>query len=170
MDRKALMKALRDDPELGVRADDRDGADDPADQQGRVRLAPGSLSRVNVEYYEPDDEQKLDRRHRSLGRPRGHRSRRTTPSCARRSRTRSGARPSSSTIASLRRLGTHGAVDRSNRATSSGSAPCARYRATDESGLGGAVRPGTMVGGYDPAANYRPFEEQVERLDARGRS
>jgi hypothetical protein len=27
----------------------------------------------------------------------------------------------------------------------------------------------TIVGGYDPAANYRPFDEQVERLDERTR-
>jgi hypothetical protein len=29
--------------------------------------------------------------------------------------------------------------------------------------------PGTIVGGFDPAANYRRFEEQIERLDARSR-
>jgi hypothetical protein len=27
----------------------------------------------------------------------------------------------------------------------------------------------TIDGGYDPAANYRPFDEQIERIDARRR-
>jgi len=45
----------------------------------------------------------------------------------------------------------------------------ARSRATDESGLAARFVPGTIVGGFDPAANYRRFEEQIERLDARSR-
>jgi len=45
----------------------------------------------------------------------------------------------------------------------------ARSRATDESGLAARFVPGTIVGGFDPAANYRRFDEQIERLDARSR-
>jgi hypothetical protein len=45
----------------------------------------------------------------------------------------------------------------------------AQSRATDESGLAARFVPGTIVGGFDPAANYRRFEEQIERLDARSR-
>jgi hypothetical protein len=29
--------------------------------------------------------------------------------------------------------------------------------------------PGVVVGGFDPAAGYRTFEDQIERLDARTR-
>lgn len=43
----------------------------------------------------------------------------------------------------------------------------ASQRATAESGLGARFVPGRVIGGFDPAAGYRPFEEQVERLDAR---
>src|ERR1044071_7372710 len=42
--------------------------------------------------------------------------------------------------------------------------------ATDETGLTARFVPGRIVGGFDPAANYRRFEEQIERLDARSRS
>jgi hypothetical protein len=43
----------------------------------------------------------------------------------------------------------------------------ARGRAEAETGLTARFVPGGPVGGYDPAAGYLPFEEQVERLDAR---
>lgn len=42
-------------------------------------------------------------------------------------------------------------------------------RATAESGLVARVVPGRADGGYDPAAGYRRFDEQLERLDARTR-
>jgi hypothetical protein len=43
----------------------------------------------------------------------------------------------------------------------------AEGRAAAETGLVARFVPGTSVGGFDPAAGYLPFEEQVERLDAR---
>ena len=47
-------------------------------------------------------------------------------------------------------------------------AAAARCACPTETGPRAPVRRGAVVGGgYDPAANYRPFEEQVERLDAR---
>jgi len=38
-------------------------------------------------------------------------------------------------------------------------------RVPAEAGLGVRLVPGLESGGYDPAAGYRPFEEQMERLD-----
>jgi hypothetical protein len=43
----------------------------------------------------------------------------------------------------------------------------AQGRAEAETGLEARFVPGAPVGGFDPAAGYLPFEEQVERLDAR---
>ena len=43
----------------------------------------------------------------------------------------------------------------------------AQVRAASETGLEARFVPGASVGGFDPAAGYLPFEEQVERLDAR---
>jgi hypothetical protein len=43
----------------------------------------------------------------------------------------------------------------------------ALVRAPAETGLIPRFVPNPGVGGYDPAANYRSFAEQVERLDAR---
>jgi hypothetical protein len=43
----------------------------------------------------------------------------------------------------------------------------AQGRAEEEAGLEARFVPGVSVGGFDPAAGYLPFEEQVERLDAR---
>jgi hypothetical protein len=43
----------------------------------------------------------------------------------------------------------------------------ALVRAPAETGLIPRFVPNPSAGGYDPAANYRPFAEQVERLDAR---
>jgi hypothetical protein len=37
-------------------------------------------------------------------------------------------------------------------------------RATQESGLSARLVPGVTEGGYDPAAQYRTFEESVELL------
>jgi hypothetical protein len=67
--------------------------------------------------------------------------------------------------ASYRRLGTHGEV-----VVQPGSLEwfrtAALTRATVESGLSARFVPGVTHGGYDPAAGYRTFQEQVERLDA----
>lgn len=40
----------------------------------------------------------------------------------------------------------------------------ALVRATAETRLAARVVPGPIQGGFDPAANYRTFEEQIERL------
>jgi hypothetical protein len=40
-------------------------------------------------------------------------------------------------------------------------------RVPAETGLLPRFVPGTRAGGFDPAANYRRFPEQIERLDAR---
>jgi hypothetical protein len=42
-------------------------------------------------------------------------------------------------------------------------------RVPAETGLGARAVADTIDGGYDPAANYRPFDEQIERIDARRR-
>ena len=71
--------------------------------------------------------------------------------------------------ASRRRLGTSGPV-----AVEPGNLEwfrlVARDRATTETGLAARFVPGAVTGGWDPAANYRRFDEQIERLDARSRS
>jgi hypothetical protein len=46
----------------------------------------------------------------------------------------------------------------------------ARTRVPAETGLAARFVATSVIGGYDPAANYRPFDEQVERLDARAGS
>jgi hypothetical protein len=43
----------------------------------------------------------------------------------------------------------------------------AHVRVTAETGLIARSVPGVTVGGYDPAANYRRFSEQVDRLESR---
>ena len=43
----------------------------------------------------------------------------------------------------------------------------ALVRVPAETGLVARIVPGVTVGGYDPAANYRRFQEQIERLVAR---
>jgi hypothetical protein len=40
----------------------------------------------------------------------------------------------------------------------------AQVRVPAETGLAARSVPGVMAGGYDPAANYRRFSEQIERL------
>jgi hypothetical protein len=44
----------------------------------------------------------------------------------------------------------------------------AATRATAETGLAARFVPEISQGGFDPAANYRSFEEQIERLTRRG--
>jgi hypothetical protein len=68
--------------------------------------------------------------------------------------------------ASYRRLGTHGEV-----VVQPGDLEWFRAvalaRVPSETGLAPRFVPGVTAGGYDPAAGYRTFEQQVERLDAR---
>jgi len=45
----------------------------------------------------------------------------------------------------------------------------AHTRVLEETGLRARFVPGAPLGGFDPAAGYRGFEEQLERLDARSR-
>ena len=42
----------------------------------------------------------------------------------------------------------------------------AQYRVPAETGLVARAVPGVTAGGYDPAANYRRFSEQIERLES----
>ena len=69
---------------------------------------------------------------------------------------------------SLRRLGTSGDV-----VIQPGSLEwfraAANVRATRESEMSARFVPGLDAGGFDPAAGYRRFDEQLERLDARTR-
>jgi hypothetical protein len=46
----------------------------------------------------------------------------------------------------------------------------AQNRAPAETGLVARFVPGGPAGGFDPAAGYRRFREQIERLDGRSRS
>jgi hypothetical protein len=43
----------------------------------------------------------------------------------------------------------------------------AQVRVPAETGLIARAVPGVTAGGYDPAANYRRFSEQIERLESR---
>jgi hypothetical protein len=123
---------------------------------------------VDVEYYRPDDEQKLtvasvhwDGREVTV--------RSDDPSVR---DALAGAFRRSPVVVddpSLRRLGTHG-PSTLQPGDLEWFRAVARYRATDETGLVARFVPGRIVGGFDPAANYRRFEEQIERLDARSRS
>lgn len=122
---------------------------------------------MNVEFYVPDDEQKLtiatafwDGREVTI----------TSEDPAVRDSLVHAFRRTPLVVddPSLRRLGTSGSstVQPGNlewfRAA-------ARYRVTEETGLAARFVPGTIVGGFDPAAGYRRFDEQLERLDARSR-
>lgn len=123
---------------------------------------------MDVEYYRPDDEQKLtvasvhwDGREVTV--------RSDDPSVR---DALAGAFRRSPVVVddpSLRRLGTHG-PSTLQPGDLEWFRAVARYRATDETGLVARFVPGRIVGGFDPAANYRRFEEQIERLDARSRS
>jgi hypothetical protein len=70
--------------------------------------------------------------------------------------------------ASYRRLGTHGSV-----VIQPGDLEwfraVAQVRVPAETGLLARLVPGVSEGGFDPAASYRRFEEQLERLDTRAR-
>jgi hypothetical protein len=70
--------------------------------------------------------------------------------------------------AAYRRLGTHGEVQ-----IPPGDLEWFRAAATvrvpAETGLRARLVPGVRAGGFDPAANYRRFEDQLERLDERAR-
>jgi hypothetical protein len=65
--------------------------------------------------------------------------------------------------AALRQLGTHGEVV-VQPGTLEWFRVVAKVRATHESGLSARFLPGVTEGGYDPAAQYRTFEESIERL------
>lgn len=73
--------------------------------------------------------------------------------------------PASIDDASYRRFGTHGEV-----VVQPGSLEwfrtAALSRVSAETGLSARFVPGVTHGGYDPAAGYRTFQEQMERLDA----
>lgn len=69
---------------------------------------------------------------------------------------------------SLRRLGTHGPVVLQPSDLEWFLAVTA-VRAAAESGLVARIVAAGVAGGFDPAAGYRPFDEQVERLDDRAR-
>ena len=64
---------------------------------------------------------------------------------------------------SLRRQGTHGEVI-VQPGTLEWFREVTKARATQESGLSARFVPGVTEGGYDPAAQYRTFEQSVERL------
>ncbi len=123
---------------------------------------------MDVEYYRPDDEQKLtvasvhwDGREVTV----------TSDDPSVRDALAGAFRRSPVVVddPSLRRLGTHG-PSTLQPGDLEWFRAVARYRATDETGLVARFVPGRIVGGFDPAANYRRFEEQIERLDARSRS
>jgi hypothetical protein len=66
---------------------------------------------------------------------------------------------------SLRRTGAHG-----ERMLQPGDLEwfraVAQFRVPAETGLVARTVPGVTQGGYDPAANYRRFAEQIERLES----
>jgi hypothetical protein len=70
--------------------------------------------------------------------------------------------------ASLRRLGTHGEVV-VNPGNLEWFRAAAQVRATSEAVVVARFVPGVTEGGFDPASDYRTFDEQIERLDARTR-
>lgn len=122
---------------------------------------------MDLELYHPDDEQKLavatarwDGEHVTI----------TAEDTNLRDRLAQAFRRAPVVVddASLRRLGTSGVVVLQPgdlewfRAV-------AETRVPKETGLASRFVAQTVVGGYDPAANYRPFGEQVERLDERTR-
>lgn len=122
---------------------------------------------MNVEFYDPEDEQKLAV---ATARWDGAQVTVTAEDDEVRAKLAHGFRrtPVAVDDASRRRLGTHGPVVLQPgdlewfRAV-------AETRVPPETGLAARLVPGAVVGGYDPAAGYRTFDEQVERLDARTR-
>jgi hypothetical protein len=122
---------------------------------------------MNVEFYAPEDEQKVtvataswDGAGVTIASTDGA-LRDTLAHAFRRS-------PVCVDDASLRRLGTSGPS-----VVAPGSLEwfraVANTRAAEESGLAARFVPGALIGGFDPAAGYRGFDEQLERLDARNR-
>ena len=123
---------------------------------------------MNVEFYDPEDEQKL-----AVGAARwdGDQVFVTAEDPGVRDKLAHGFRraPVAVDDAARRRLGTHGPV-----VLQPGDLEWFRAvagaRVPKETGLAARFMPGgDVIGGYDPAANDRPFDEQVERLDARNR-
>ena len=122
---------------------------------------------MNVEFYDPDDEQKLTVAAVSWD------GADVTVSAAddeRRAALAHAFRRSAVAVddASLRRAGTSGVV-----VIQPGNLEwfraVANTRATAETGLAARLVPGVRGGGFDPAAGYRRFHEQLELLDARTR-
>jgi hypothetical protein len=70
--------------------------------------------------------------------------------------------------AAYRRLGTHGEVQIAP-GTLEWFRAAALIRAPAETGLAVRLVPDLTSGGFDPAANYRTFGEQMEHLDADAR-
>jgi hypothetical protein len=123
---------------------------------------------VNVEFYAPDDEQKI-----AVATATWDGSNVTVTASDPQVRdTLAGAfrrTPIVTDDAALRRLGTSGpAVVQPG--TLEWFRAVARHRATADSGLQARFVPGLDAGGFDPASGYRTFEEQLERLDARTRT
>ena len=122
---------------------------------------------MNVEFYEPEDEQKTTV---ATARWDGAGVTVTAQDQAIRDTLAHAFRRSAVAVddPSLRRLGTSGDV-----VLSPGNLEwfraAANTRATSESGLAARFVPGLDAGGFDPAAGYRRFDEQLERLDARTR-
>ena len=67
--------------------------------------------------------------------------------------------------ASLRGAGSHG-EQMLQPGTLAWFRSVAQFRVPGETGLAARSVPGVTVGGYDPAANYRRFSEQIERLES----
>lgn len=122
---------------------------------------------MKVEYYQPDDEQKLTVATASWD---GREVTITSEDAALRDALSHAFRRSPVVVddPSLRRLGASG-PSTLQPGDLEWFRAVAASRATDDSGLAARFVPGAIVGGFDPAANYRRFEEQVERLDARSR-
>lgn len=122
---------------------------------------------MNVEFYDPEDEQKLAV---ATARWDGAEVTITCEDAGVRDKLAHAFRrvPVGVDDASRHRLGTHGIVVLQPgdlewfRAV-------AETRVPAETGLAARFVPGEVLGGYDPAAGYRPFDEQLERLDARTR-
>jgi hypothetical protein len=122
---------------------------------------------VDVEFYAPDDEQKeavagvsWDGREVAV----------TSEDAALRDELVHAFRKTPIAVddASLRRLGTSGPA-----VIQPGSLEWFRAvagtRATEETGFASRVVATEVVSGWDPAGNYRPFGEQIEKLDERSR-
>ena len=122
---------------------------------------------MNVEFYDPDDEQKLTVATASWD---GTDVTVTVADDDLRAALAHAFRRSAVAVddASRRQTGTSGIV-----VIQPGSLEwfraVANTRAIAESGLAARLVPGVQSGGFDPAAGYRRFDEQLERLDARTR-